>query len=129
MPSEDTQFKPGNTASVGKGRPKIPDDIKEIRKAVYDEISKAVGALELPKEHGINELNKSEGSLIYTILARAVKNNDWKVISAYFERLLGRPKQEIDLKSENTNKDASLKDLPREKLERILAIIGEDDPK
>ena len=31
MPKEDTQFKTGNKAAKGHGRPPIPQEIKEIR--------------------------------------------------------------------------------------------------
>lgn len=125
--SKKGQFKPGNKAAVGHGRPRISPDVKRVRNALFDEIARAVDTLQLPKEEAVAELGKKDGSILYGILARAIKNDDYKIVQDFMERLIGKPKQSVQLEADvnNTNVDAKFKDLPKEKIERILNIIDE----
>lgn len=93
---------------------------KFIRGAVREDLNRAAYLLSIPKEDAIAELTERDGSLLHNILAKAIKNNDWKTVKDFLERLLGKPKQDVHV---DANVNTTNVDLEPEKLREIMKII------
>lgn len=103
-------FEVGNCASTG--RPPVPPEIKEARVLNRVEFERIANKLLYMTAAQINEIVSDPKTTaielaICTIIAKGAKEADPKRLAFLFDRLLGKPKQEIDL----SNKDGSLKPL------------------
>jgi len=105
MPRSDTQFKKGNKASKGKGRPKLSADRRKVRDATQEQINKCNDMLCMTNSELQEVLNEGEQSILVMMFIKAIQKKDWKVVSEFMDRIVGRPKQAID----HTSSDKSMK--------------------
>lgn len=117
-------FLPGHKDTPNAGRPKMPEEIKRIRAAVLTDIAQCMEALTMDETAALEFLKGPDKSLFKNILANAYVKKDWKTIEAFLDRFIGKPKQQVDIKQETKQ---ITQDIPPEKLERMIAILEEDD--
>lgn len=101
-------FKKGNKVAVGKGRPKLPKEIRDFRAASLEDVCIEWRYLwSLPESHLKDEISDPETPSIRRWMAKivlqgsnGVKTKD-KASLIMFERILdrlyGRPKTSVDL--------------------------------
>jgi hypothetical protein len=85
----------------------LKTDMDVIRRSMLSEFGEAVRALYLPREQGIEMLNDPDSSLLVAILAKAVARDNWKVINAFVERVMGKTMQTIDIRANITTQRLS----------------------
>jgi len=99
-PNKSTQFKPGN--KMGKGRPKLPEEVRRIRKMAHDEFLE-VAQLMLKPEKEIDEYFSSGGQSVSFLVrhtVNSIRNGNSNALEAYLNRLLGKPRHNIDVDRE-----------------------------
>jgi len=89
------KFTKGNKFS--KGREPVGKCVKTVRRKLLAELAKVAETLYLDRDLALKQLNDGTNSVLHAILAKAIKNNDWKVINSFLERLLGKPSQTVEL--------------------------------
>jgi len=99
-----TSFKKGQSGNP-KGRPRLSSDRRRVRKATEDQINKCSDMLNLTKTELEAILNAGEQTILVNMFIKAVQKGDWKVVSEFLDRIVGRPKQAID----HTSSDKSMK--------------------
>ena len=105
MTKNRTSFKKGNQASKGHGRPKLSADRKRVRKATEDQINKCSDMLSLTKSELQAILDQGEQTILINMFIEAIQRKDWKVVSEFMDRIVGKPKQAVD----HTSSDKSMK--------------------
>ena len=97
-----TPWPPG-TSGNPKGRPKIPEDVKKIRKLTLDEV-KEVGELLLmsPRDAAKTLSKDPEASVLKVWLARVVLKGlrfaDYGMLDEILNRLIGKTPEELNIK-------------------------------
>ena len=93
-------FEPGNT--FGKGAPKIPEDIKEMRKLNTIELERILNkyidmtSAELLAAQKNKETKALDRMIISTII-KATNNGDHKRIDFLLNRLVGKVKEKVEV--------------------------------
>lgn len=104
-PKNDTRFKPGNRASVGKGRPKVPDELKaKIRdnplltrddfRFIIDKYMK-LSTSAIQQEIQNPNLPAVE-IMIAKIVAEGIKSGDTSKLNFLLDRHVGKVKEVIE---------------------------------
>lgn len=94
-------FTPGHKLG---GRPKSNGDLKAIKKSLLDEVHKVAEVLTMPLNEAYAALQNQENSLLHYIMGQAIKNNNDRVILAFLDRTIGKPKES----KEEENKDTRI---------------------
>ena len=102
---EQTQFKPGNRAGVGHGRPRLPPELKAkaretpllTRLDIKNIIDKYVNMSPAQIQEAVRDPNIRMIELsIAKIAAEAVRTGDTSKLNFLLERHVGKVKEEID---------------------------------
>lgn len=109
------QFKKGNTASVGKGRPKVTDEERNIRALLKSEIEKVGSALLSPK-YALDQidLNKDVSIMMKMVIEHAKKGNT-KILEMFLDRIVGKPKEQVEHSSSDNGIEIKLNYGPNDK--------------
>ena len=100
-------FKAGSKG--GAGRPKLTQKEKSVREALRVKIADVAYLLTIPKEEAVEILNRTDGTLLHNVLAKAIRDNDNEIIKYFILRMLGLPKRII----EQTTHDGDAVDLSK----------------
>lgn len=99
-------FQPGNTYSVGKGRPRLPEDLKHIKKLTKSEIDLRLNKLLAMKKadleklvndkHEVNNLDMLD-YFIACVIVNGCKHGDHKRLDFIFDRLIGKVHDKVEV--------------------------------
>lgn len=119
-------FQPGNTASVGHGRPKKTEELREIEKAVGDKLADIARLLTIDAKEASDILTNPKSSLLENFIAGALQKRDAGTIFAILDRVLGKPKQRTEVITDRAPIRLSYEN-PRKETE--LDVKKEEKPK
>lgn len=94
-------FQPGN--KLGKGRPPIPEDVREIRKISADTVKRLISryvdmtAAELKVAAESDETPMLE-KMIASVIAKALDAGDYTRIDFLLNRLIGKVTEKVEVK-------------------------------
>ncbi len=98
-------FKKGKSGNPN-GRPKLTADMVEARRVVNNEIAKAAHMLTLTPDELKSMIDTDNPSILITSLMKAISSSkDFRVISMFLDRILGKARQSIDVKADVTASD------------------------
>lgn len=127
MGKEKTQWKKGQSGNPS-GQPKIPEDIKAMRKLTAIEFERAVNRYLFEDRSVVAKAAADPNTpvielLITSILHKAVSQGDEKRLGFFLDRLLGRVANRIEFDPETLKRieDAEkLKAMPTEQLKALV---------
>lgn len=98
--SKKTRIKPGQVLNP-KGRPRVPDDLKEARAmrahdfeaAIYKHLDKTADEI---KEALISHFTPATDLVVLKILAEAISKGDHQRLDFLLNRTIGKVKEQID---------------------------------
>lgn len=98
MAKSSTSFKKGNKASKGKGRPKMPADVKAARKLSHIEFNRIANRYLYSTEEQIDEaLNSPETPMIermvLAVIKKGIVDGDQMRLTMLLDRTIGKVKE------------------------------------
>jgi hypothetical protein len=127
-PPEGKRFKPGQSGNpLGAA---LHDPIKKrIKKLTTRELDKVLNLLFLGNLQGLKRIAKNPESQVIEVwlcyvAMHAIKKGDIGPLCALLDRLLGRPKERIEVTSKRSTADLSDEELKKE-LEKYEKIVNE----
>ena len=93
-------WKKGQSGNL-KGRPKLPDDIKEARTLNQIEFERTINKFLFESKRFLDELLESEQSTVFELmiakmLQKAINEGDYQRINFLMDRIVGKAKETID---------------------------------
>lgn len=90
-------WKPGQTGNPG-GRPKLPDEIKSIRKLSTKSFCELANILVCGTWDELEKLAKSPNeSAIKVKIAKSILSEDYRTLDAILNRLIGKPADQVNV--------------------------------
>lgn len=122
MPSEDTQWKPGQSGNPG-GRIPLPPEVKRFKRTTHRQITEMLAKYWNMEEAEVKRIIKDPktpaGERIFAnIFLGAMSKPDTNLSTFILDRLVGKVKDEINITSD---RDEDLAEIPREKLVALIA--------
>ncbi len=105
LPPEETRFKPGKSGNEG-GRPKLPEDIKQIRKISQFEFERIINKYlfmtddEFSADVARPEITKFERA-ISGVLSKAIRKQDERTLEWILARTLGKMRERLEVESKS----------------------------
>lgn len=96
MRDENGKFLKGFSGNPA-GKPKGTKELSPIRALVKEKIYEVCELLVIDRELAMEKLKEPNAPLIFAIMAKAIQNNNWKVINDILNRVLGLPSQSIEI--------------------------------
>ena len=133
MASNGKLFVKGNKAAKGKGRPKVPDDLKNANKLTNTILEAKIRMFLAMTTEQLKDLREDPNSqmidlAICAIIAKAVSGSDQQRLDWVITRLLGKIPDKVESKSTvitvNADNVAKLREIARRS---TVIEIGEDD--
>lgn len=95
-------FTPGNKVSQGKGRPPLPEDVKQGRKINQTELERVINKLLYVDRAGLQEIIKTPDIpmieiIAASILAQAAQKGDHVRLEFILQRMIGKVKDQLEV--------------------------------
>lgn len=99
--SEETRFKPGQSGNPN-GRPKLPDDIRQIRKVNKTEIERVMNKFLSMTKSEISQLVNDQDTpaleiMLASIIVKATTHGDHQRLNFILDRLVGKVKDVVQV--------------------------------
>jgi len=109
-------------------RKPMDKDVKSIRMQCRDHAHLIAQTLCVPRSEAKERLLDPERSLMFDYFQKSLDSGDMRFVNSILDRVLGKPKQEVEMKTKQTIKSTvNLKELSTEQLEKIKAVMDGND--
>lgn len=126
MPKSDTQFKKGQSGNPG-GAKKLPEDLKHLINTTGIQVKRdlfEVWNMDLQQlfvaesQPGIS----AGRAAIISCLNNCIQNGDNRILATFLDRLIGKPKEMVEISQSEDKKEINQKD---QVIDRLVKMISD----